>query len=144
LGKLHVSPGSSEDKLRETYNEVSIAVEEGLCTDTTSRNSLYKIHVSLGKIVNALDEQQQQQQHRTSLRASTRSATSAATERQQTEERTVAGEPQIKEEDTDDTADFDDDIMEEDEDPTVRAKKDDSLTEALLGGASVDTAADGD
>lgn len=37
---------------------MSDAVEEGLLTDATSRNALYKIHVSLGKIVNSLDEQQ--------------------------------------------------------------------------------------
>ncbi len=30
-----------------------------MLTDATSRNSLYKIHVSLGKIVNSLDDQQQ-------------------------------------------------------------------------------------
>lgn len=62
LGKLYISPGSSEDKLRDMYGEISVAVEDGLLTDATSRNALYKIHVSLGKIVNSLDEQQQQQQ----------------------------------------------------------------------------------
>ncbi|KAF4487895.1 condensin complex subunit 3 [Fusarium agapanthi] len=44
LGKLHVSPGSSEEKLREAYNEVSIAVEEGLLSDATSRSALFKLH----------------------------------------------------------------------------------------------------
>lgn len=57
LGKLFVSPNSSEEKLREAYDVVSEAVEEGLVTDTTGRNALYKIHVSLGKIVNSLDDQ---------------------------------------------------------------------------------------
>ncbi|PON21708.1 condensin complex subunit 3 [Trichoderma gamsii] len=57
LGKLYVSPTSSEEKLRESYGIVSEAVEEGLVTDTTGRNALYKIHVSLGKIVNSLEEQ---------------------------------------------------------------------------------------
>ncbi|KAM0256168.1 hypothetical protein ACHAQJ_005145 [Trichoderma viride] len=57
LGKLYVSPSSSEEKLREAYDIVSEAVEEGLVTDTTGRNALYKIHVSLGKIVNSLDDQ---------------------------------------------------------------------------------------
>jgi condensin complex subunit 3 len=52
-----VSPTSSEEKLRESYGIVSEAVEEGLVTDTTGRNALYKIHVSLGKIVNSLEEQ---------------------------------------------------------------------------------------
>lgn len=58
LGKLYISPGSSEDRLREAYTEVSEAVEDGLLTDATSRNALYKLHVGLGKIVNTLDEQQ--------------------------------------------------------------------------------------
>jgi condensin complex subunit 3 len=56
LGKLYVSPSSSEEKLREAYDIVSAAVEEGLVTDTTGRNALYKVHVSLGKIVNSLEE----------------------------------------------------------------------------------------
>lgn len=56
LGKLHISPGSSEDRLRETYADISEAVDEGLLSDATSRNALYKIHVSLGKLVNSLDE----------------------------------------------------------------------------------------
>ncbi|KAF4446049.1 Condensin complex subunit 3 [Fusarium austroafricanum] len=93
LAKLHISPGSSEEKLREAYNEVSIAVEEGLLSDATSRNSLYKIHVSLGKIVNTLDEQQPA--HRRTSRS-----TSVATDQQSPEEeKTVMEEPSIKEED---------------------------------------------
>ncbi|KAK0384814.1 hypothetical protein NLU13_7292 [Sarocladium strictum] len=74
LGKLYISPGSSEDKLRDIYSEISIAVEEGLLTDATSRNALLKIHVSLGKIVNTLDEAQQQQPFGT---RSTRSVSTA-------------------------------------------------------------------
>ncbi|KAI0402650.1 ARM repeat-containing protein [Xylaria palmicola] len=56
LGKLYISPASTEDKLRSLYEAVSAAVDEGLLTDATGRNALYKIHVSLGKIVNALEE----------------------------------------------------------------------------------------
>jgi condensin complex subunit 3 len=55
LGKLYVSPASTEVKVREVYAEVSDAVQSGLVTDATGRNALYKIHVSLGKIVNNLD-----------------------------------------------------------------------------------------
>ncbi|RKU41775.1 hypothetical protein DL546_003686 [Coniochaeta pulveracea] len=55
LGKLYISPASTEDKIRELYAEVSDAVESGLVSDATGRNALYKIHVSLGKIVNNLD-----------------------------------------------------------------------------------------
>ena len=37
------------------YNEVCLAVEGQLLSDATGRNALYKLHVGLGKIVNALD-----------------------------------------------------------------------------------------
>lgn len=56
LGKLHISPAASEDKLRDLYEEVCAAVDTNLLTDTPSKNSLYKLHVALGKIVNALGE----------------------------------------------------------------------------------------
>ncbi|AEO57452.1 condensin subunit Cnd3-like protein [Thermothelomyces thermophilus ATCC 42464] len=55
LGKLYVSPASSEDKTREVYAAICDAVDNQLVSDTASRNALYKIHVSLGKIVNSLD-----------------------------------------------------------------------------------------
>ncbi|KAL6921361.1 hypothetical protein ACHAPO_004934 [Fusarium lateritium] len=115
LGKLHVSPGSSKEKLREAYQEVSIAVEDGLLSDATSRNQLYKIHVSLGKIVNTLDEQQQPTYRRASR------STSILTDRQSTEgDTSIADEPSIKEED-------------EDSDGTVVPKEDrESLVDSLL------------
>ncbi|KAF7945282.1 hypothetical protein EAE96_010060 [Botrytis aclada] len=57
LAKLHISPASSEDKLRATYEEVTDAVEnKKLGLDATGRNALFKIHVTLGKIVNSLAE----------------------------------------------------------------------------------------
>jgi condensin complex subunit 3 len=56
LGKLHVSPASSEDKIREVYEEVSTAIDDKLIADATGRNALFKIHVSLGKIVNSFME----------------------------------------------------------------------------------------
>ncbi|KAB5570326.1 nuclear condensing complex subunit [Coniochaeta sp. 2T2.1] len=55
LGKLYVSPSSSEDKIRDVYADVNDAVEHTLLSDTTGKNALYKIHVALGKIVNNLD-----------------------------------------------------------------------------------------
>lgn len=52
-----MSPASSEERLRNLYEEVSATVDDGLLADnTTGRNALYKLHVSLGKIVNALDK----------------------------------------------------------------------------------------
>lgn len=60
LGRLHISPASSEDKIRDVYDEVAVAVEEKLLTDTTGRNALSKLHVSLGKIVNGLNEREKQ------------------------------------------------------------------------------------
>lgn len=56
LGKLYISPASTEEKIREVYAEVSAAVDDKIIAEATGRNALYKIHVSLGKIVNALTE----------------------------------------------------------------------------------------
>lgn len=58
LAKIHVSPASTEAKIREVYSEVSTAIDDKLIADATGRNALYKIHVSLGKIVNSLGEKQ--------------------------------------------------------------------------------------
>ncbi|KAG7290299.1 hypothetical protein NEMBOFW57_000298 [Staphylotrichum longicolle] len=55
LGKLYVSPASSEATTRDVYAAVCEAVENQLLSDATGRNALYKLHVSLGKIVNNLD-----------------------------------------------------------------------------------------
>ena len=78
---------------------------------------MYKIHVSLGKVVNTLDENQPG-----NLRASTRSV-SVATDRQPTEERSVVGEPEIPE--------------EEEEEQTVVLKKE--LDSIMDDGASEDS-----
>ncbi|PNY29777.1 Condensin complex subunit 3 [Tolypocladium capitatum] len=94
LGKLHVSPGSSEDKIRELYADVSEAVEGGLVSDATSRNALYKIHVSLGKIVNNLEEQPPSNR-------STGRGGSRHLDQQPAEEKTVVEGLNIKEEDED-------------------------------------------
>lgn len=56
LAKLHISTASTESLIREIYKEVSEAIEDKLISDATGRNALYKIHVSLGKIVNNLTE----------------------------------------------------------------------------------------
>lgn len=103
LGKLYVSPASSEEKIRETYAQMSEAVENQLVSDTTGRNALYKIHVALGKIVNNLDQQQQQQQMEGYGRRSMSRSTSVALEDRTVvpEERTVVVDPDIKEEDED-------------------------------------------
>ena len=55
LGKLYISPASNEDLTRDIYSLVCRAVDSTTLGDAPSRNSIYKIHVSLGKIVNALD-----------------------------------------------------------------------------------------
>ncbi|KKO99143.1 condensin complex subunit 3 [Trichoderma harzianum] len=98
LGKLYVSPNSTEEKLRETYETISEAVEEGLVTDTTGRNALYKIHVSLGKIVNSLDEQRP-------AHSRTSRSVSVAVDRQSREKSVVS----TLEEDNDDDNDNDND-----------------------------------
>jgi condensin complex subunit 3 len=121
LGKLYISPGSSPDRLRETYTEVSCAVEDGLLTDAPSRNALYKVHVSLGKIVNGLDESKPVQ---TDLRASVRSST-APTDRQGTEDRSELGSTSIPEE-----AEEEEEVAEE----TVVLRKEEDMSLDEEGG----------
>jgi condensin complex subunit 3 len=61
LSKLHISPASTPSLLRATYELVSASIEDKSLIqslDATGRNSLYKIHVSLGKIVNTLKEKE--------------------------------------------------------------------------------------
>ena len=58
LAKFYISPSSTEDLIREVYEEVSVAIEDKLIPDATGRNALFKIHVSLGKIVNSLTERE--------------------------------------------------------------------------------------
>ncbi|KAH6707537.1 nuclear condensing complex subunit [Leptodontidium sp. MPI-SDFR-AT-0119] len=77
LAKLHISPSSSPSLLREIYAEVSLAIDEKLIADATGRNALFKIHVSLGKIVNTLKENDEEQASLTlNLRGSVNSTTS--------------------------------------------------------------------
>lgn len=77
---------------------MSAAVEEKLLSDATSRNALYKIHVSLGKIVNNLGEQE------AGIRRPSRSVSVALDARQDDEDdRTVMPEPNIKEEEEDES-----------------------------------------
>lgn len=106
LGKLYISPASTESLIRELYAEVSAAVERNLIPEAVGRNALYKIHVSLGKIVNSLDQQQEAGRRRSTMSRSvslapseqggnTRAGTAAP------EDRAAVGpsEPRIKEED---------------------------------------------
>ncbi|PHH81646.1 hypothetical protein CDD82_282 [Ophiocordyceps australis] len=101
LAKLHISPASSEDKLRNLYALVNEAVDDRLLVDAPSRNALYKIHVSLGKIVNTLD-QGQHNNNRPSLLVpaspSPRRSSRAVSAVMHRHEATVTDQPQIKEE----------------------------------------------
>ncbi|KKY38666.1 putative subunit of condensin complex [Diaporthe ampelina] len=127
LGKLYISPASTEEKLRELYAEVSDAVETNLISDTTGRNALYKIHVSLGKIVNSLDQQKE-----AGFRRSTASRSVSLAPEPVAEDRTMVGqEPQIKEE-------------EEEEDNESRLEADDSNDTVKPKSEDVTEAGDGD
>lgn len=97
---------------------MSDAVETNLISDTTGRNALYKIHVSLGKIVNSLDQAKEAglrgrstasrsvslgpDEHGIGAGQSMRGATAGAEDRT-----TVGTEPQIKEEEDEDGDDDD-------------------------------------
>lgn len=152
LGKLYISPTSTEEKTRAVYEEISEAVESQLLSDATSRNALYKIHVSLGKIVNNLDQAAAAQMGSGAGhgRRSTSRATSLGVDDRTVlvggEDRTVlAGEDrtiveQIKEEDEDETGVLDDpndtDADEVADGTTIQMTalqtEDDSLTDDLL------------
>ncbi|GAB1320751.1 chromosome condensation complex Condensin, subunit G [Madurella fahalii] len=99
FGKLYVSPASSEDKTREVYALVCEAVENQLLSDATSRNSLYKIHVSLGKIVNNLDTVAEAAAGGKFRRSMSRASSIGLDERMAVEEKTIVQhEVEIKEE----------------------------------------------
>ncbi|KAI1773694.1 condensin subunit Cnd3 [Hypoxylon cercidicola] len=122
LGKLYISPASTEDKIRDLYEDVSTAVEENLLSDATGRNALYKIHVSLGKIVNQLGEQDKM-----SRRSGSRSVSLAPSDDKTiTEDVTVIREPAIEEEQEDGAQ------GEGDTSTTIRRSEGDSLVEDLL------------
>ncbi|KAJ1337279.1 condensin complex subunit 3 [Microdochium nivale] len=112
LGKLYISPGSSEDKVRELYAEANAAVDDNLLTDATGRNALYKLHVSLGKIVNSYTEQDRAST--APRRTASRSVSAAPTDSVLDEDRTitrddptvVAVQPRIDEEATEDDGDM--------------------------------------
>ncbi|KAI3329540.1 nuclear condensing complex subunit [Ustulina deusta] len=90
LGKLYVSPTSTEEKIRTLYDDVSAAVDEGLLADATSRNALYKIHVSLGKIVNSLGEGDKMSRRSRSVSVANSVGTMAGTTSVATGDRSVA------------------------------------------------------
>ncbi|KAK4455973.1 hypothetical protein QBC34DRAFT_339925 [Podospora aff. communis PSN243] len=109
LGKLYVSPASSEDKIREVYADVCEAVDAQILSDATGRNALYKIHVSLGKIVNNLDAAAADPAAGAFRRSVSRSTSVGVDDKTVLqEERTVVMRgPQIKEEDEEAEDDMD-------------------------------------
>lgn len=82
-------------------------MEENLLSDATGRNALYKIHVSLGKIVNSLTEKEKGA-------ASTRQATRSVSVMTADEDRTITSDeptivptqPRIEEEAGEDDGDI--------------------------------------
>ncbi|ETS72895.1 hypothetical protein PFICI_15402 [Pestalotiopsis fici W106-1] len=134
LGKLYVSPASSEEKIRSLYEDVNAAVEGNLLSDATSRNALYKIHVSLGKIVNQLSEQVKGGGRRSTSRSM---SVSVAGDEKTAREDSVMTQPLIKEEEVSDNDDDDDDTNDRSND-TVRQPgemDESSLVQELLSDA---------
>lgn len=128
LGKLYISTASSEDKIREVFAEVSEAVEANLLSDATGRNALYKIHVSLGKIVNSLDAQETAAA--SGPRAFSRSVSAAVEDKTVVEDKTIVPEADIKEEEEDDEVDDGDTVNEVT--VMVQHNDEDSLIDDLL------------
>jgi condensin complex subunit 3 len=126
LGKLYISAASSEEKIRETYADVSEAVDNQLLSDATGRNALYKIHVSLGKIVNNLDAAAE---GAPGFRRSVSRGTSVGLEdRTVIEDKTVVLEADIKEEEEEE----EDRDGDSNEGTVVHKDEADSLVEDLL------------
>lgn len=136
LGKLYISPASTEEKIRELYVEVSEAVETNLISDTTGRNALYKIHVSLGKIVNGLDQQREAGRRRSTASRSVSLVPEDAANRAAAaaEDRTVVPEPQIKEEEEEEEREGEEEARAEENDgdsngTVVQTKNEDAAVE---------------
>jgi condensin complex subunit 3 len=123
FGKLYVSPASSEDKIREVYADVCEAVDAQILSDATGRNALYKIHVSLGKIVNNLDTAAADPAAGASRRSVSRSTSVCLEDKTvlQDERTGVMRGPQIKEEDE-----------EEDMDGTMRTVVEGTVVEGTV------------
>jgi condensin complex subunit 3 len=139
LQKLHVSPASTPSILREVYAEVSLAIDNKLISDATGRNALFKIHVSLGKIVNSLKEKEDDSaRFRESLRSSVDSQKSNAS----VAPSTVGGDEGIVEEEGDNREKAELGKVDEDEDEkTVIGDArgvGDSLVDELLSDGDVE------
>ncbi len=83
------------------YADVSEAVDTQLVAEATGRNALYKIHVSLGKIVNNLDTAQEAGFGRRSVSRATSVSMSVEDRTVVPEDKTVLLDTDIKEEDED-------------------------------------------
>lgn len=134
FGKLYVSPASTEEKIRTLYADVSEAVDNQLVADTTGRNALYKIHVSLGKIVNNLDQAAAQHEGFGRRSVSSRATSVALEERTVVEDKTVVHEADIKEEEEGDGEEQQEEDGEGDsnEGTVIQKGDEDSLVEDLL------------
>ncbi|PMD37455.1 condensin subunit Cnd3 [Hyaloscypha variabilis F] len=137
LQKLHISPASTPSLLREVYAEVSDAIDAKLIADATGRNALFKIHVSLGKIVNSLKEKEDES---AGLRESMRSSVNSRKSRE-----SVA--PSVVEEEEDDGEKTELQVgkakegveeEEEDDEGTVIGARRDSLVSELLSDGDVE------
>lgn len=137
LQKLHVSPASTPSLLREIYAEVSDAIDAKLIADATGRNALFKIHVSLGKIVNSLKEKDDDSAGlRESMRSSVNSrksresvAPSVVGEEEESAEKTELQLGKVKEGEVEE---------EEDDEGTVIGGRRDSLVSELLSDGDVE------
>lgn len=99
------------------YEDVNAAVEENLLSDATSRNALYKIHVSLGKIVNSLSEQAKGGRRSTSR---SMSVSVAGDDKTATDDSILTQQPIKEEEVSGNDDDHDDDDANDRSNDTIR------------------------
>jgi condensin complex subunit 3 len=132
LAKLYISPASSEEKIRNLYDDISSAVDEELLTDATSRNALYKIHVSLGKIVNQLGEQDKMSRRSVSRSVSVAPSVATSHDKTITDEEDVTIVPGRRSADATVLENVVEEEVDRDGDTVVRHGEEDSLVDELL------------
>jgi condensin complex subunit 3 len=135
LAKLYISPASTESLICEVYEEISTAIEDKLIPDATGRNALFKIHVSLGKIVNSLTERE---------KSAPKSRKSSVAPSVEPDEKTILADENVDESIVEKTelVKVEEEVEEEDDDDdtgTIIADTDaksirDSLFDSLLSG----------